>query len=71
MSTDIRPELARDEFERPQRRGRARSPLMLEQDSGSARIGTYDNDGVGGGREHRMIAAVHPSLKPDHDASES
>lgn len=32
-------------------------------------IGRYHDEGAKGGREHRVIVAVHPSPKPEHDAS--
>jgi DNA-binding transcriptional ArsR family regulator len=32
-------------------------------------IGKYHDEGAPGGREHRVIVAVHPRLKPDPDAS--
>lgn len=35
----------------------------------TALIGKYHDEHAKGGREHRVIVAVHPSLKPDHDAS--
>jgi DNA-binding transcriptional ArsR family regulator len=30
-------------------------------------IGKYHDEHAKGGREHRVIVAVHPSLKPEHD----
>ena len=32
-------------------------------------IGKYHDEQAKGGRDHRVIVAVHPSVKPDHDAS--
>jgi DNA-binding transcriptional ArsR family regulator len=32
-------------------------------------ISKYHDEGAPGGRDHRVIVAVHPSLKSDHDAS--
>jgi DNA-binding transcriptional ArsR family regulator len=32
-------------------------------------IGKYHDEGAPGGREHRVIVAVHPSPKPEHDLS--
>ena len=34
-------------------------------------IGKYHDEDAPGGREHRVIVAVHPSLKPDRNASAS
>ena len=30
-------------------------------------IGRYHDERTGGGRDHRVIVAVHPSLKPNHE----
>ncbi|MBI4261670.1 MAG: helix-turn-helix domain-containing protein [Actinobacteria bacterium] len=30
-------------------------------------IGKYHDERAPGGRDHRVVVAVHPSLKPDHD----
>ena len=34
-------------------------------------IGKYHDEHARGGRDHRVIVAVHPSVKPGHDASAS
>jgi DNA-binding transcriptional ArsR family regulator len=33
----------------------------------TALIGKYHDEGANGGREHRVLVAVHPSLKPESD----
>jgi DNA-binding transcriptional ArsR family regulator len=33
----------------------------------TALIGKYHDEKADGGRDHRVIVAVHPSLKPEHD----